>query len=76
MLIVTFILLNSLANAPPIKEPDVRSTAVSETAAVLLCFLSDKAELPMKQKNGDRKNEPTRLGTLGQANAKAFTTTK
>jgi hypothetical protein len=32
-----------LANAPPIKEPDVRSTTVSETAAVLLRFLSNIA---------------------------------
>ena len=34
-----FIFLNSLANASPIKEPNVRSTVVSETAAVLLRFL-------------------------------------
>jgi hypothetical protein len=59
----------------PPQGTNVSSTVVSETAAVLLCFLSNKAELPMKQKLG-RKNEPTRLGTLGQANAKAFTTTK
>jgi hypothetical protein len=37
-----FIFLNSLANTSPIKEPNVRSTAVNETAAVLPCFLSNK----------------------------------
>ena len=44
-----FIFLNSLANASLIKEPNVRSTAVSETAAVLLRFASTK------QKIGDAK---------------------
>jgi hypothetical protein len=36
-----FIFLNSLANSAHFKEPNVRSMAVSETAAVLLRFLSN-----------------------------------
>jgi hypothetical protein len=39
-----FIFLNSLANSAHFKEPNVRSMAVSETAAVLLRFLSNKAK--------------------------------
>src|SRR6516165_10244760 len=46
-----FIFLNSLANAFAIREPNVGSTVVSETAAVLLRFLSNK--------KWGRKNGPT-----------------
>jgi hypothetical protein len=53
--------------APPIKEPNVRSATVSGTAAVLPRFAWTK---------WGPQNGPTRSGTLGQANAKAYTATK
>jgi hypothetical protein len=58
-----FIFLNSLANSAHFKEPNVCSTAVSETAAVLLRFLSTK----METSKMDRRD--------GQANAKAYAAT-
>jgi hypothetical protein len=61
-----------LANAAHFKEPNVRSAAVSETATVLLRFLSKRSCVSYETKMGTSKNGPTRPGTLGQANAKAY----
>src|SRR6516164_5323592 len=61
--------------ASPIKEPNVPSATVSETAAVLLRSYQTKLRF-IWNKNGDLQNEPTRSGTFGQANAKAYAGTK
>jgi hypothetical protein len=53
---------------PPIKEPNVRSATVSGTAASFAAFRTDK--------NWGHQNGPTRPGTFGQANAKAYAATK
>jgi hypothetical protein len=54
-LIDTFIFLNSLANAAHCEGTNLRSKAVSETAAVLLRFLSNKVAFHSEQKWGPPK---------------------
>jgi hypothetical protein len=55
MLYLFELMANASPLAPPIKEPNVPSATVSETATVLLRFVSNKAAFHLEQKWGPPK---------------------